>query len=154
MTGVCSGRSADAVRGLGADAVVDYTRDRVTDLPAWFDVVFDNVGAVRMEALHALTLPDGVVLPNSGQPGPDGGPIMRVARANMRRLLLRKRYRTFLSTPSTAALDEIAAALQGGSLTPLIDIVLPLERGSEAMARVASRHARGKVVVQVLKGQD
>ncbi|MDN4480639.1 NAD(P)-dependent alcohol dehydrogenase [Demequina muriae] len=149
VTAVCSGRNADAVRALGADAVVDYTRESVTDLPAWFDVIVDNVGAVRMDDLHALTSPTGVVLPNSGLPGPDGGPLMRVARANVRRRLLRRRFRTFLSLPSTPALEEIGAALQDGTLSPLIDGVLPLERGSEAMARVASGHARGKVVVTI-----
>lgn len=147
VTAVCSGSNADAVRALGAHAVVDYTRDRVTDLPAWFDVVFDNVGAIPMEALHALTSPTGVVLPNSGLPGPDGGPLMRVARTHARRALLRRRYRAFLSVPSTAALEQIAAALADGTLTPLLDAVLPLDQGSEAMARVASGHARGKVVV-------
>lgn len=147
VTGVCSGRNAEAVRALGADGVVDYTRESVTDLPAWFDVIFDNVGAIPMEALHHLTSPTGVVLPNSGLPGPDGGPLMRVARTQARRLLLRRRYRGFLSTPSTAALERIAAALAEGIITPLIDSVLPLDRGSEAMARVASGHACGKVVV-------
>ncbi|MFW2512752.1 NAD(P)-dependent alcohol dehydrogenase [Demequina sp. SO4-13] len=149
VTGVCSGRNADAVRALGADGVVDYTRESVTDLPAWFDVIFDNVGAVPMEELHALTSPTGMVLPNSGLAGADGGPLMKVLRANARRFLLRRRYRTFLSMPSTAALAEIAGALADGTLSPLVDAVLPLARGSEAMSRVASGHARGKVVVVV-----
>ncbi|WP_062130925.1 NAD(P)-dependent alcohol dehydrogenase [Demequina aestuarii] len=147
VTAVCSGRNADAVRALGAHAIVDYTRESVADLPAWFDVIFDNVGATPMEELHALTSATGVVLPNSGLPGPDGGPLMRVARCHARRVLLRRRYRAFLSTPSTAALESIAGALRDGTLSPLLDVVLPLERGSEAMARVASGHARGKVVV-------
>ncbi|WP_084039116.1 NAD(P)-dependent alcohol dehydrogenase [Demequina sp. NBRC 110053] len=147
VTGVCSTRNVDTVRALGADAVLDYTREAVTDLPAWFDVIFDNVGAVPMESLHALTTPTGVVLPNSGLDGPDGGALMRVVRTHARRLLLRRRYRGFVSTPSTAKLEAIARLLADGAVTPLIDEVLPLARGSEAMARVASGHARGKVVV-------
>ncbi|WP_084106473.1 NAD(P)-dependent alcohol dehydrogenase [Demequina sp. NBRC 110056] len=147
VTGVCSTRNMDAVRALGADAVVDYTREAVTDLPAWFDVVFDNVGAVPMESLHALTTPTGVVVPNSGLDGPDGGAIMRVLRLHARRILLRRRYRGFYSAPSTAKLEAIGRSLADGALTPLVDEVLPLSRGSEAMARVASGHARGKVVV-------
>ncbi|WP_297081935.1 NAD(P)-dependent alcohol dehydrogenase [uncultured Demequina sp.] len=147
VTGVTSGRNADAVRALGADAIVDYTRESVTDLPAWFDVIFDNVGAVPMESLHALTTPTGVVLPNSGLDGADGGAMMRVLRANARRYLLRRRYRSFYSGPSTAKLEAIGAGLVSGEITPLIDEVLPLDRGSEAMARVASGHARGKVVL-------
>lgn len=147
VTGVCSTRNVEAVRALGAQAVLDYTRESVTDLPAWFDVIFDNVGAVPMESLHALTTPTGVVLPNSGLDGPDGGAIMRVLRTHLRRVLLRRRYRAFYSAPSTAKLETIGRQLQDGVLTPLIDEVLPLTRGSEAMARVASGHARGKVVV-------
>lgn len=149
VTAVCSGRNAEAVRALGADAVVDYTQESVTDLPAWFDLIFDNVGATPMAALLALTTPTGVVLPNSGLDGADGGAIARVVKAQARRVLLRHRYRAFYSTPTTAKLEAIATLLESGTLTPLVDSVLPLERGSEAMARVASKHARGKVVVTV-----
>jgi NADPH:quinone reductase-like Zn-dependent oxidoreductase len=147
VTAVCSGRNADAVRALGADSVVDYTRESVTDLPAWFDLIFDNVGAVPMASLLELTTPRGVVLPNSGLDGPDGGAIRRVLKTHLRRMLLRKRYRAFYSAPTSAKLEQIARLLADGTITPLIDEVLPLERGSEAMARVASKHARGKVVV-------
>lgn len=147
VTGVCSTRNVETVKALGADAAVDYTRERVTDLEPGFDLVFDNVGAVPMAALHELTSPSGVVIPNSGLDGPDGGALMRVLKATLRRALLRKRYRTYLSTPSTAALEHIAQLLAAGDLVPLVDSVLPLDRGSEALARVASGHARGKVVV-------
>ena len=147
VTAVCSTRNVEAVRALGAHAVLDYTRERVTDLPDWFDAIVDNVGATPMESLHALTSPTGVVVPNSGLDGPDGGALMRVLRANARRALLRRRYRTFYSAPSTAKLERIGRDLASGALTPLIDSTLPLDRGSEAMARVASGHARGKVVV-------
>src|SRR5690606_22417155 len=116
VTGVCSTRNVDTVKALGADAVVDYTRECVTNLPAEFNLVFDNVGAVPMAALHELTTPTGLVIPNSGLDGPDGGALLRVLKASVRRTLLRKRYRTYLSTPSTAALEAIARELAGGSL--------------------------------------
>ncbi|GIG55623.1 NAD(P)-dependent alcohol dehydrogenase [Demequina activiva] len=147
VTAVCSGRNADAVRALGADAVVDYTQEAVTDLPAWFDLVFDNVGADPMASLLRLTTPTGVVLPNSGLDGPDGGALARVVKAYTRHLLLRRRYRAFYSAPSTAKLQAIGQLLSEGTIAPLVDSVMPLERGSEAMARVASKHARGKVIV-------
>lgn len=147
VTGVCSTRNVDTVKALGADAVVDYTHQDVTQLAPGYDLVFDNVGAVPMAALHELTTPTGVVIPNSGLEGPDGGAVLRVVKATTRRLLLRKRYRTYLSTLSAPTLRIIAAQLANGTLTPLIDSALPLERGAEAMTRVASGHARGKVVV-------
>jgi NADPH:quinone reductase-like Zn-dependent oxidoreductase len=147
VTGVCSGRNADAVRGLGADAVVDYTQEAVTDLPAWFDLIFDNVGADPMASLLTLTTPTGIVLPNSGLDGPDGGALARVVKTHARRLLLRQRYRSFYSAPMSTKLEAIGRLLADGTIAPLVDSVLPLERGSEAMARVASKHARGKVIV-------
>lgn len=149
VTAVCSTRNVERVRSLGAHAVVDYTQQDVAALTTKFDLIFDNVGATPMETLHALTSPTGVVLPNSGLPGPDGGAMSRVFKATVRRIFRRRRYRTFFSTPSRTALDRIAGQLSDGTIIPLLDSTVPLKRGAEAVARVASGHSSGKAIVAV-----
>ncbi|MDN4476749.1 NAD(P)-dependent alcohol dehydrogenase [Demequina sp. SYSU T00192] len=148
VTAVCSTRNVGWVGELGAARVVDYTREPVLDLDQRFDVVFDNVGNHALRDMLALVREGGVMLPNSGEPGPDGGGLRRVLRARWLDLVTRRRVVTYLSTADRADLEELGAMLAAGSLRPHIDSVHPLDRAAEAMGRVASRHAAGKVVVE------
>ncbi|WP_082097387.1 NAD(P)-dependent alcohol dehydrogenase [Demequina silvatica] len=148
VTAVCSTRNAGWVADLGVDRVVDYTRESVLDLDQAFDLVFDNVGNHRMRDMLRLVADGGVLLPNSGEAGPDGGAMRRVLLA--RWVDLRTRGRTiasYYSAPSRADLGLLAGMLADGTLRPHLDRVVPLDRAGEALARVASRHAAGKVVV-------
>lgn len=149
VTAVCSGHNVEAVRGLGADAVIDHEHESYTDLEPGFALVIDNVGAVPMLALERLTAPDGLMIPNSGVRGPDGGALARLAKAAWRGGVLRKRIATVVASSGSADLERLGALLASGRLTPLIDSVLPLDRAVDAMARVATHHARGKVLVAV-----
>lgn len=149
VTAVCSGRNVDAVRGLGADVVVDYEHESYTDLEPGFALVIDNVGAVPMLALERLTAPNGLMIPNSGVRGADGGALARVAKAAWRGGVLRKRIATVVASSGSADLERLGAMLASGRLTPLIDSVHPLDRAVDAMARVATHHASGKVLVAV-----
>jgi NADPH:quinone reductase-like Zn-dependent oxidoreductase len=149
VTGVCSARNAQTVLGLGATRVIDYTSESVVDTRERFDLIFDNAGADAMLALEKLTTPTGIVVPNSGEPGPDGGALARVVKATWRGKVLHKRIGTFLSSPRREDLRALADMLADGTITPLVDTMFPLAHAPEAMARVASRHARGKVIVSV-----
>jgi NADPH:quinone reductase-like Zn-dependent oxidoreductase len=149
VTGVCSTRNIDAVRGLGANAVVDYTMQRVSALEGPFDLIFDNVGATPMLALERMASPTGLVLPNSGENGPDGGALARVVKANWHGRVRRKRLASFYSAPTRDNLELLGGMLANGTITPLVDTMFTLDHAADAMARVASRHARGKVVVSV-----
>ncbi|SEI99948.1 NAD(P)-dependent alcohol dehydrogenase [Demequina mangrovi] len=147
VTAVCSTRNVEWVRELGAERVLDYTAASVLDLAELFDVVFDNVGNHATRDMLGLVREGGALLPNSGEPGPDGGPLRRVLRARWLDLVTSRRVVTFFSTADSADLEELAGMLAAGSLRPHIDSVHPLDRAGEAMARVMSRHAAGKVVV-------
>ncbi|WP_291380258.1 NAD(P)-dependent alcohol dehydrogenase [Demequina sp.] len=149
VTGVCSSGNVQAVLDLGAHRVIDYTSESVLDTEERFDLIFDNVAADRMLALEKLTTATGVLLPNSGEPGPDGGALARVTKAAWRGKVLRKRIGVFYSSPNQQDLRALADMLTDGSLTVLMDTMFTLSHGADAMQRVASRHARGKVVVSV-----
>ncbi|WP_062466793.1 NAD(P)-dependent alcohol dehydrogenase [Demequina maris] len=147
VTAVCSTRNVGWVRDLGAARVVDYTRGSILELDERFDVVFDNVGNHALRDLLGLVREGGVLLPNSGEPGPDGGPMRRVLRARWLDLVTRHRVVTFYSTANRADLEHLATMLVAGTLRPHLDSVQPLDAAADAMARVLSRHASGKVVV-------
>jgi len=148
VTAVCSTRNLEWVGALGADRVVDYTRESVLDLDDRFDLILDNVGNHRIRDLLELTVEGGTVLPNSGEPGPDGGAMTRVLKAQWINLVTRgKRVATFVSSARREDLESLAAMLAAGTLRPHLDSVRPLAEASAAIDRVASRHAAGKVVV-------
>lgn len=149
VTGVCSTRNVELVRELGADHVVDYTQRSLLALGRTFDVIFDNVGNHRMAALRRLLTPTGTLLPNSGEAGPDGGAIARVLKARWYDTVGRASVRTYLSRPNAADLALLARMARDGELRAVIDGPYPLNDAAEAMRRLASRHARGKVVVTV-----
>jgi len=144
---VCSGRNVERVRALGIDTVLDYETQDVlaTDQP--YDVVFDNAGAISIRDWRRVVRRGGTILPNSGVKGPDGGALMRVAKAQWHRLLAPQRVRTFMANVTRAELEELGAHLAAGRITPLIDTMFTLDHAPEALARVATHHARGKVLV-------
>lgn len=147
VTGVCSARAADAVVELGAQRTVDYATEDVLELDGEFDLIMDNVGAQRMLDLEQLVTDSGVLFPNAGIPGPDGGAITRVAKANWHGKVRRRRIATFLATTNAADLRLLADHLADGTFTPLVDSRWDLTQASAALQRVADGHAHGKVIV-------
>src|SRR5690606_25521057 len=75
VTAVCSSRNVELVRELGADHVIDYTVRRLTEVAERYDVILDNVANHSLGAMRRLLTPTGTLLTNSGEVGPDGGPI-------------------------------------------------------------------------------
>ncbi|WP_061961222.1 NAD(P)-dependent alcohol dehydrogenase [Demequina flava] len=147
VTGVCSAGVADAVAALGAHRTVDYATEDVLALEGGFDLILDNVGAVPMLDLEQLVAPSGILFPNSGIPGPDGGAITRVAKANWHGKVRRRRIGTFLSTVIQSDMQLVADHLADGSFTPLVDSRWNLTQASAALQHIADGHVHGKVVV-------
>ncbi|MGC4175451.1 NAD(P)-dependent alcohol dehydrogenase [Demequina sp.] len=146
VTAVCSGRNVERVRQLGADRVIDYeTEDPLVAGP--YDIVFDNAGGVRIKDWRRVVPKGGVILPNAGTQGPDGGALMRVAKAQWHRIVAPQRVLTFYASVTPAALEELGDHAAAGRIAPLIDTMFTLEHAPEALARVGTHHARGKVIV-------
>jgi len=144
---VCSGRNVERVRALGIDTVLDYETQNPLTTSEPYDVVIDNAGAIRIRDWRKVVRKTGTILPNSGVRGPDGGAIMRVAKAQWHGLVAPQHVRTFLSQASNDALDELGAHLAAGRISPLVDTMFALEHAPQAIARVGTNHARGKVIV-------
>ena len=144
---VCSGRNVERVRGLGVDKVLDYETEDPLATTEPYDHVLDNAGGIRIKDWRRVVRRGGTILPNSGVRGPDGGAIRRVLKAQWHRLAAPQRVRTFYANVTAEALEELGAHLAAGRVSPLVDTMFTLDHAPEALARVGTHHARGKVVV-------
>ena len=149
VTGVCSTHNVERVQGLGADVVLDYAVDDVLSPPEPYDCILDNAGSVKVSDWRRITRKDGVIMPNSGAPGPDGGAIRRLLKALVQTLWASQHIKTFYATVTTERLERFGEDLESGAVVPLVDTMFTLDHAAEAMRRVESHHARGKVIVTI-----
>jgi NADPH:quinone reductase-like Zn-dependent oxidoreductase len=142
VTGVCSGTNVELVRSLGADRVIDYTREDHLRSGERYDVILDAVHEASFASYeHAL--------------GPNGR--LLLLAAGLRGLLdavgwrkpQGKRVFAGPAKETQEHLNLLSALAEAGCYRPVIDQVLPLDRIAEAHARVETRHKRGSVVVSV-----
>ena len=141
VTGVCSTAKAGVVRQMGADQVIDYTREPLTGR---YDLILDIAGNRSLSTLRALLTPRGTLVIVGGESGGDfSGGMNRQLRALAMSPFIGQRLTTLIAVPDLADLEVL------GGLTPAIDRVFPLAEVPEAIRYVAGGHARGKVVVTV-----
>jgi NADPH:quinone reductase-like Zn-dependent oxidoreductase len=145
VTGVTSTKNVELVRSLGADHVIDYTREDFTQGSGRYDLILDNVGNHSMaRTRHALT-PSGTLISNGG--GHANGKLARTIRAMVASLVVRQQSAPSVKTQNRADLVALKSLVEAGSITPVIDRTYPLQETPQAIAHVAAGHARGTVVV-------
>ena len=150
VTGVCSTRSVELVRSLGAAHVVDYTTEDFTDGPTKYDVIFDNVSSLPLARLRAVLAPKGtLVLNGGGSPGHLFGPVAGMLRAVMANAFVSQRLRPLPSRQNRGELLAVTGLIDDGKLMPVVDRTYPLADTVEGLRYVEQGHARGKVVVTV-----
>lgn len=143
VTGVCGSANVEMVRGLGADQVIDYTTENFTNGIETYDLIFDTVGNHSFTQLRRVLAPAGVVVPI-------GKASLGVMVAGMiRSLFTPQKDVRFVYTAKREDLLSLAALIEAGKLTTVIDRTYRLDQTPEAMTYVGSRHARGKVVILV-----
>jgi NADPH:quinone reductase-like Zn-dependent oxidoreductase len=150
VTGVCATGKADLVRSLGADHVVDYTKEDVTRGDRRYDVVFQLAGTQSPSDLRRVLTPRGTLLLSSGES--DGrliGPVDRIIKALLLAPFVRQRLVPFEAKQSSEDLQLITTLIEAGKITPVIDRTYPLSDTPEAIRYLEQGHARGKVVITV-----
>jgi len=150
VTGVCSTRNVELVRSLGADHVIDYTRDDFTTRAGAYDVVLDNVGNRPVSACRRVLTPKGrYVLVGGG--GPDDhtiiGPLGRVASLYMTSPFVTQQMGMFIAELNARDLEWFAEAMATGAVSAVIDRRYPFEQAADAMRYLETGRARGKVIV-------
>ncbi|MBX7267709.1 NAD(P)-dependent alcohol dehydrogenase [Micromonospora sp. Llam7] len=152
VTGVCSTRNVDLVRSLGADHVVDYTRDDFTHHARRHDVVFDLVGNRSLTALRRALTPTGTLVLSGGgvyRGGSLVGPIWLIARGRLLAPVVGHRIVALATAPSRQHLDTLRAHAEAGRLVPVIDRTYPLHEVPQAIRYLEGEHARAKVVITI-----
>ena len=147
VTGVCSTGNVDTVRALGADHVIDYTREDFTRGEPRYDLILDNAASHSFAECRRVLAPGGILMPNSGHAG-----MGYVVKASLLAVFMRQQGRPFVSKPNQADLVTLKELLEAGRVTPVIDRTYPLSETLEAFRYLDQGHARGKVVIVVEKG--
>ena len=144
VTGVCSARNVEMVRSIGADHVIDYTREDFTQDGPRFDLILDNVGNRSFSDCRRALTPQGVLIPNTGHAG-----MGYILAAMVRSVFVRQQGRLFVSMPNHADLVLLRELVESGKVRPVIDRTYPLSDTPEAFRYLERGHARGKVVITV-----
>jgi NADPH:quinone reductase-like Zn-dependent oxidoreductase len=150
VTGVCSTDQVDLVRSIGADEVVDYTRDDVTDGARHWDVILDTAGHRSLSQLRRALTPRGtLVIVGSEGRGRWLGGFDRNLRALALSRFVGQRLRMLSSKPRQEDLQVLRQLIEAGKLTPLIGRTFPLREVPQAIRCLEGGHTRGKLVVTV-----
>jgi NADPH:quinone reductase-like Zn-dependent oxidoreductase len=144
VTGVCSPRNVDLVRSIGADHVVDYTKEDFTRSEGRYDLILDNVGNHSFSDCRRALAPGGVHLPNTGHGG-----MGFVIKAYLLSALMRQHASPFLSVSNAQSLIDLKDLIEAGAVKPVIDRTYPLSETQEAFRYLLEEHAQGKVVIRM-----
>jgi len=152
VTGVCSTRNLDMVRSLGADHVIDYTKEDFMKSTERYDVILDNVGTQPLLGFKRVLKPKGIyVLIGGGGPN-DGrivGPMARPIKTMLMSPFISQKMGMMLAEIRQDDLTKMSDLMQAGKVTPVIDRTYPLSQIREAMKYLEAGHARGKVILTV-----
>ena len=147
VTGVSSTKNLAMVRSIGADHVIDYTREDFTTGTERYDLVLDNVGNHSMARTRRALTPSGMLISNGG--GHASGKLGRTIRTMLVSMFVRQQASPTVKTQNHDDLVALKDLVEAGKLRPVIDRTYPLIQTPEAIDHVAAGHARGTVVISV-----
>jgi NADPH:quinone reductase-like Zn-dependent oxidoreductase len=150
VTGVCSTRNLEMVRSIGADHVIDYTREDFTRTGQRYDLIFQLAGTASPSACRRALTPRGrLVLSSGDSPGRIIGPVGRIVKAIVMSPFISQTLRPFVAKPSSNDLEFLRQLIEAGGVSPVIDRTYPLTEAADAIRYIETGHARGKVVISV-----
>ncbi len=148
VTGVCSTRNVEMVRSIGADQVIDYTREDFTNSAQRYDIIFDCFVSHSLSECRRILKPNGIYIIVGG-PGDPG--IVRVLAVPIKAFLLSRRvgqkFVMFIARSTREDLGMMRELLETGKVTPVIDRRYRLSEVPDAIRYLEEGHARGKVVI-------
>jgi NADPH:quinone reductase-like Zn-dependent oxidoreductase len=149
VTGVCSTRNVELVRSLGADHVIDYTREDYTRSGQHFDLIVDNVGNHSLLANREVLNPGGKLVIIGGSSGNWLGPLMRPIAGLLLSPFTDQDFLMLLAELKPDDLALLGELMQAGEIVPVIDRRYPLSKLPDAIRYSEEGHARGKIIVNV-----
>ena len=144
VTAVDSGPKLDMLRSIGADHVIDYTREDFTKSGQRYDLILDNVANHALADCRRALTPQGIHIPNSGHAG-----MGYIIKALVGSLFIRQQGPTFVAIANNKDLVALKELIEAGKVTSVIDRAYPLSETPQAFRYLNEGHARGKVVITV-----
>ena len=150
VTGVCSTSKVDLVRSLGADEVIDYTRQDFAQSGTRYDAILDTAGARSVPTLRRALAPKGaLVIVGAEGGGRWFGGFGRNLRAQMLSPFVSQKMGLFASKEKGEDLVVLKELIEAGKVTPVIGATFPLSDVPDAMRHLEAGHARGKILITV-----
>jgi NADPH:quinone reductase-like Zn-dependent oxidoreductase len=146
VTGVCSTKNVELVRSLGADRVIDYTRDDFTEDSQRYDLLLDNVGNRTLSAMRRVLSPNGKCV-MAGAPKELSVVLTRVFKAFAWSPFIGQKFTFFIANMNRDDLTTHCELIKAGKLNPVIDRRYPLTETAAAIAYVEEGHAPAKVII-------
>ncbi|MDQ2825080.1 MAG: NAD(P)-dependent alcohol dehydrogenase [Verrucomicrobiota bacterium] len=150
VTGVCSTRNVDLVRSLGADNVIDYTKEDFTKSDKRYDVILDNVANHSLSEFRRVLNPKGkYVMIGGGGANQQGlfGVMFRPLKAMLLSKFVDQEMGMMMAEPNGKDLTILGDLIQSGKVKPVIDRRYKLSEVPDAIRYLEEGHARGKVVI-------
>ena len=149
VTGVCSTSKAELVRSIGADRVIDYTKEDFADTRSRYDVIVDIAGNRSLSKLRRALTPRGTLVIAGAEDAGNWLGIRRQLRAAALSPFVRQRLGFFISKERSRDLEELRRLLETGAITPVVDRAFPLDAVPEAIRYLRDGRVRGKIVIAV-----
>jgi NADPH:quinone reductase-like Zn-dependent oxidoreductase len=153
VTGVCSTRNVDLVRSIGADHVIDYTKEDFTKSEQRYDLIYDLIGNHSFSERRRILNPNGIcVMAGIGGAGWHEGFASRLLgelNGYLRSRFTSQKFIAYIAQFNKADMSILADLMQSGKVTPVIDRTYKLSETSQALRYLEQGHARGKVVITV-----
>jgi NADPH:quinone reductase-like Zn-dependent oxidoreductase len=153
VTAVCSTRNVEMARMLGADHVIDYTKEDFTKRGERYDLIFDNVNNHSFSERRRLLKPGGIcVLAGIGSAGLHKGQLGRIAgnfTAAWRSRFVDQKFESYVTKSNQADLKFLSDLMAEGRVTPFVEKTYPLDQIADALRYFEEGHARGKLVIKI-----
>jgi NADPH:quinone reductase-like Zn-dependent oxidoreductase len=150
VTGVCSTKGVDLVRSIGADHVVDYTRDDVTRSAERYDAILDCAGSHPLSAWRRIMTSKATFLPIGARPGGRWiGMLPHLLRLFISSRFVRQNVAFFVARVGTDDLNVLKDLIEANKVMPIVDTCYTLGEAAAAVRQLKEGHPRGKVVLTV-----
>ena len=149
VTGVCSTRNAEMVRSIGADHIIDYTRENYTESGKQYDLIIDMVGNHSLMANKRVLKPEGIFVIVGGGKGNWLGPLMNPIKALMLSPFVSQEFVLLLADLSKDDLAILGDLMKTGKVNPVIDRRYRLSDVPVAIRYSEEGHAQGKIIIDM-----
>lgn len=147
VTAVCSAHNIEHARSLGADYVIDYTKEDFTRSGQRYDLLFNVNGGRSWSEYKRVIKPDAIFVLVGGPKTPLIGPLSLLIKVRIAMLGASQKFAFFIAQFNREDMNILKDMLVAGKIKPVVEKAYPMEKISDAMRRFGTGHAQGKIVI-------